>query len=97
MKNFMAKCYNFYGLFLARTFRNNHDRCSVKNSNAKPLQVIKSCFTVVVHVGLLREKKLIKSNMRKAFYNKIFFVPKKKNLFIIGYGLNFLLVLFNFE
>ena len=93
----MAKCYNFYGLFLTRTFKNNNDRCSVNNSNAKPLQVIKSCFTVVVHVGLLREKKLIKSNMRKAFYNKIFFVPKKKNLFIIAYGLNFLLVLFNFE
>ena len=77
MKNFMAKCYNFYGLFLTRTFKNNYDRYSVKNSNAKPLQIRKSCFTLVVHVGLLREKKLIKLNMRKTFYNKIF-CPKEK-------------------
>ena len=40
---------------------------------------IKSCFTVVVHVGFLREKTLIKSNMRKAFYNKIF-CPKEKEI-----------------
>ena len=33
---------------------------------------MKSCFTVVAHGGMLREKKMIKSKMRKTFYNKIF-------------------------
>ena len=37
-----------------------------------------SCFTIFVLGGMLREKKIIKSKMRKAFNNKIFCPPKKK-------------------
>ena len=70
--------YNFDVWIRSKTFTKNHERCSV-SLNAKPVQIMKSCFTVVVHGGMLREKKIIKSKMRKAFYNKIFCLPKKES------------------
>ena len=68
----MAKCYNFYSFFMTKVSQKNHERCSVKSSNAKPVQTMKSCFTVIVHGGMMKEKKITKSKIRKAFYKKIF-------------------------
>ena len=55
----------------------NHGRCFV-SLNRKPVQIMKSFFTVFVHGGMVREIK-IKSKMRKAFYYKIFCSQKQKN------------------
>ena len=38
------------------------------------------CFTIFVLGGMFREKKIIKSKMRKAFYNKIFCPPSQKKI-----------------
>ena len=75
MKCCMAKCYDFYGIFMAKTFTKYHERCFV-SLNGKPVQIVKCCFSVIVHSGMLRENK-IKSKMRKAFCYKIFCSPKK--------------------
>ena len=77
--------YNLLGLYIRfiitslglKLSPKNHERCFV-NLNAKPVQIMKSCFTVVVHGEMLREKNTVKSKMRKAFYNKTFCPPKKK-------------------
>ena len=57
MKCCMAKCYDFYGIFTTKTFTKNHERCFV-SLNGKPVQIVKSCFSVVVHSGMLRENKI---------------------------------------
>ena len=44
----------------------NHEKCSV-SLNVKPDQIMKSCFTIVVLGGMLRQKKIIKSKKRNVF------------------------------
>ena len=44
----------------------NHDKCSV-SLKAKPDQIMKSCFTIVVLGGMLREKENNKIKNEKSF------------------------------
>ena len=73
----MAKCYNFYGIFVNKTFTKKSREIFCKKYKCKTSS--KVLFAVVVHGGILREKKIIESKMRKGFYEKIFFPKEKKN------------------
>ena len=53
----MVKCYDFYGIFMTKSVTKNHGRCFV-SLNGKPVQIMKSFFTVFVHSGMVRENKI---------------------------------------